>query len=132
MTGEQVEFLKQWVSKAEEDLVVIEKLTEQGVSAKTALCFHCQQLSEKYLKLFLLCHGREPQKTHNIDILLTECGEIDPDFTAIDPKNLSDFGVNIRYPGDLYVPDDQEALEYKTLALRIRELVRSKTRQFLL
>ena len=130
MTRPQLDFLKQWAEKAEEDLAVIEKLTEQGITAKTALCFHCQQLAEKYLKLFLLCHERDIQKTHNIELLLEECGDIDPDFAAVDPKNLSDFGVTIRYPGDQYVLTDEEVLGYKALAISIKHLVIRKIKPF--
>ncbi len=41
----------------------------------------------------------------NIEFLLSECAEFDKDFDNIDPKNLSDFGVEIRYPDDMYNPD---------------------------
>jgi len=44
----------------------------------------------------------------------------------IDPKELSDFGVDARYPGDIYIPDETETLEYKNLAYEIKTFVESK------
>jgi HEPN domain-containing protein len=82
--------------------------------------------SKKYLKAFLIANGVETRKTHNIEFLLVECGEIDPDFSLIDPKDLNDFSVDIRYPGDLYVPSDEETLDHKQITLDVKELVEQK------
>lgn len=81
---------------------------------------------EKYLKAFLIAKGVDIRRTHNIEFLLAECGEIDSDFSLIDPKDLNDFGVDIRYPGDLYVPSDEETLDHKQIALNVKELVEQK------
>ena len=120
------QYLYDWITKAEEDLTVIKRLTEDDIYAHSAVCFHCQQLAEKYLKLYLLKQGDELKKTHNIEFLLEKCSEFDSDFSAIDPMNLSDYGVQIRYPDDMYVPDDEEVLVYKELAISIRNMVRLK------
>lgn len=119
-------FIRQWISKATDDLIVIDKLTQFEVIANSAVCFHCQQVVEKYLKAYLIAQGVEIRKTHNIEFLLAACEEFDPDFSAIDPKDLNDFGVDIRYPGDLYTPSAKETLEHKQIALEIKELVESK------
>jgi hypothetical protein len=44
----------------------------------------------------------------------------------VDPVNLSDFGVGARYPGDLYLPTEDEVLTYKEIVLRIKELVENR------
>ena len=126
MNKETVNFINQWLIKANEDLLVVEKLTEFEVIANASACFHCQQAVEKFLKAFLIANGIEIKKTHNIEYLLSECSDIDPDFIPIDPKELSDFGVDARYPGDMYVPTDKETIEYKMLAIDIKELVEEK------
>jgi hypothetical protein len=41
-------------------------------------------------------------------------------------KELSDFGVDARYPGDMFIPDEDETLAYKNLAFEIKDLVESK------
>lgn len=48
--------VRDWLMKAESDFKVIEhelKLSEDEV-VKDAVCFHCQQAIEKYLKAFLI------------------------------------------------------------------------------
>ncbi len=121
-----IDFIKQWLLKANEDLLVVNKLTEIEIVATSSVCFHCQQAVEKFLKAYLIANGIDIKKTHNIEFLLSECSDLDKDFIGIDPKELSDFGVDARYPGDLYIPEEWETLEYKKLAFEIKELVENK------
>jgi HEPN domain-containing protein len=131
MNKATIDFIKQWLFKANEDLLVIEKLTEFEIIATSSVCFHCQQAVEKFLKAFLIANGIDIKKTHNIEFLLSECSDIDKDFTNIDPKELSDFGVDVRYPGDMYIPDEKETLEYKNLAFEIKDFVENKIDEIL-
>ena len=126
MNEETKNYIRQWIAKAGDDLIVIDKLTQFEVVATSAVCFHCQQVVEKYLKAFLIAQGVEIRKTHNIEFLLAECEEFDPEFSLIDPKDLNDFGVDIRYPGDIYSPTDIETLAHKQIALEVKELVERK------
>lgn len=131
MNNDTKDYIKQWVIKANEDLLVIEKLTEFDIIAASIVCFHCQQAVEKFLKAFLIAHNIDIKKTHNIEFLLSECRDIDSDFAEIDPKNLNDFGVDVRYPGDIYMPTEEETLEYKALAFIVKELVENKLNNIL-
>ncbi len=70
MNKETKQFIKDWITKANEDLLVINKLTEYEVIAASSVCFHCQQLVEKILKAYLIANGKEIRKTHNIEFLL--------------------------------------------------------------
>ncbi len=126
MNKDAIEFIQQWLAKANEDIIVVEKLTENEIVANSSICFHCQQAVEKFLKAFLIANGLDIRKTHNIEFLLSECADIDSDFAMIEPKDLSDFGVDARYPGDMYIPDEKEVLEYKNLALHIKHIVENK------
>ena len=126
MNKATIDFIKQWLAKANEDLLVVNKLTEFEIIATSSVCFHCQQAVEKFLKAFLIANGVEIKKTHNIEYLLSECSDIDKDFADIDPKELSDFGVDVRYPVDMFIPNEDETLEYKYLAFEIKEYVESK------
>lgn len=126
MNKDTIDFIKQWLIKANEDLLVVNKLTELEIIAASSVCFHCQQAVEKFLKSFLIANGVDIKKTHNIEFLLSECADIDKIFTEIDPKELSEFGVDARYPGDMYVPDENETLEYKKIAFEVKELVESR------
>lgn len=124
-------YISQWLKKAEEDLLVVNKLTEDEYFAKSTVCFHCQQAAEKYLKALLIANKREIKKTHNIEYLLSECEEIDRNFANINPGNLSDFGVEIRYPGDLYIPEDEEIDQHKLVVDDIKELVLENLKKFM-
>jgi HEPN domain-containing protein len=126
MNSETRDYLNHWIKKAEEDIAVIQKLTEFEIIASSAVCFHCQQAVEKFLKAFLIANNKEIVRTHNIEFLLAECSDIDKDFEKIDPLNLTDFGVDIRYPGDFCYPSEQEVIIYSNLALQIKNLVKSK------
>ena len=126
MNKATVNFIKQWLAKANEDLLVVERLTDYEIIATSSVCFHCQQAVEKFLKAFLIANGIDIKKTHNIEYLLSECSDIDKDFSEIDPKELSEFSVDVRYPGDMYVPDKAETLEYKKLAFEIKDLIENK------
>ena len=89
MNQATIDFIKQWLLKANEDLLVVNKLTEFEIVATSSVCFHCQQAVEKFLKAFLIANGVDIKKTHNIEFLLSECSDIDIDFDKIDP-----FGIN--------------------------------------
>jgi len=87
--NEQIkQYLLQWKQKANEDLLTIKRLSDGEMTATSSICFHCQQLVEKYLKLFLLYHAVDIARTHEIEFLLHECSKIDNDFNSIDPKNI--------------------------------------------
>lgn len=118
----------EWLKKANSDFKLIEhelKLSEEEV-VKDVVCFHCQQAVEKYLKAFLIYHKISYKKTHNIGYLLNECEKLDNDFSGIEIKNISRFGVRIRYPDDFYEPDMEEVKFYSELAKRIRNKVYTK------
>lgn len=131
MNEETKSYIRQWIAKAGDDLIVIDKLTQFEVIATSAVCFHCQQVVEKYLKAFLIANGVEIKKTHNIEFLLAECEEFDPEFGLIDPKDLNDFGVDVRYPGDIYSPSIEETLEHKQIALVVKDLVEQKLKNLI-
>ena len=69
MNEATIDFIKQWLLKANEDLLVVDKLTEYEIIATSSVCFHCQQAVEKFLKAFLIANGVEVKKTHNIEYL---------------------------------------------------------------
>lgn len=118
----------EWLIKANSDLKIVEhelNLSEEEI-VKDAVCFHCQQAVEKYLKAFLIYHKVKPKRTHDIGYLLDQCANIDEDFASIEVKELSIFGVDIRYPDDFYIPTIEEAKFYYNLAKQIKILVNSK------
>lgn len=126
MNKDMKEYIQQWLVKANEDILVVNRLMEFKIVAKGSICFHCEQAVEKFLKAFLIYNEKDIIKTHNIDFLLSECSKIDTAFKDINPKNLTDYGVDMRYPGDFYEPDIKEVLEYKEITLKVKSIVENK------
>jgi HEPN domain-containing protein len=86
-------------------------------------CFHCQQAVEKCLKAFLVFHGRDIERTHNIIFLLSECAHFDPIFAGVDPLNINVYAVQGRYPDSNLMPTTTEAKSYYQLAVQVKTLV---------
>lgn len=128
MTSDEIEYVKAWLHKANEDIQVILKLTDNQPELFTgAICFHCQQAVEKFLKAYLSYNYIDYPKTHDLDYLLSECRKIDKKgFEDIDLKNLTDFGVSIRYPDDFYIPDLEEVNEYVAIAIKVKNIIDQK------
>ncbi len=125
MTDEEKEYLKQWLYRANEDISVVDALSNQQTEFYTStICFHCQQAVEKFFKAFLVYNKVEFPKTHDVDFLLIKCKQINNiDFEYIELKDLSDFGVDIRYPDDFYIPDLSETNQYIEIAKSIKSKV---------
>lgn len=64
-----------------------------------SICFHAQQATEKYLKAFLVLHGRPVPRSHDVADLIKRCADIDPSLGELLPyaSSLNLFGVEIRY-----------------------------------
>jgi HEPN domain-containing protein len=127
MIKEQDEYLQNWLYRAKEDIAVIDSLfiTDPAFYAST-ICFHAQQAVEKFLKAFLVYHNVDFPRTHDVDFLLIECKKIDSKDFDIDLGSLADFGVNIRYPDDFYIPDKEETILYRDIAHTIKKIVEKK------
>ena len=89
------DYIKKWLSKAEDDLNAARRLIEIEPYILDPACFHCQQAVEKYLKAYLVCKEVDFEKIHDIDYLLRECIKCDEDFKNFDAKNINDFAVDI-------------------------------------
>jgi HEPN domain-containing protein len=103
-----------WINKGEDDLRLAELALENDIYDYAA--FHAQQAVEKFLKAFLVKNGRPIMKTHDIAYLIEKCKEIDPSFQelyGINAHYLSDFVVEVRYPGYYSVPKElaEEAIK---------------------
>ena len=126
-----MEEVRMWIKKAEEDLVVSEKLFSLDEKIyNNIICFHCQQAVEKYIKAFLSYHKTEIPKTHDITKLLNLCIEIDEDFKILKEKSIEDltiYATELRYP-DFFVGEVSLEETQKTLnkAQYVKEFVIKK------
>jgi len=88
--------------------------------------FSCATSSGEILKAFLVYHNIDFPRTHDVDCLLLECKKINSRDFNVDLGSLSDFGVNVRYPDDFYIPDKEETVQYRDIAHAIQEIVEKK------
>lgn len=103
--------LAEWVSKAEGDYLVAQReLRVRRNASYDAVCFHCQQLVEKYLKAFLYQNKVDFPKTHNLIELLELCLPVDASFELHRDllMQLDRYGVRYRYPGRSADKDDAQ------------------------
>jgi len=54
MEPETLDLAAQWVAKAEQDFLAVKKLIISEPIPWSVVCFHCQQIAEKYLKAYLV------------------------------------------------------------------------------
>jgi len=88
-----------WLEKGDKDFLGAEHELRYGDDAIVEhIGFFCQQAAEKYLKAFLVAHGRDFPKTHNLEYLANLCGITDSRFTSLEFGRLTAFAVDSRYP----------------------------------
>ncbi len=92
---------REWVQKAEEDYALARQAGRSKVPLHDGVCFHCQQCAEKYLKGLMEELGLAVSKTHDLDALLTALRSNYPTLRSLRRGLvfLSDFAVDVRYPG---------------------------------
>jgi HEPN domain-containing protein len=91
-----------WVRKAEEDYMSAQNLRGSALPVHNSVCFHCQQLAEKYLKAILEELGLSIPKTHQLDDVLQLLLPSHPTLKALRRGLifLTNFAVETRYPGE--------------------------------
>lgn len=115
---------ERWIKKAEDDFRVARREFDSDSPVFDAVCFHCQQCVEKYLKAVLQENGIVFEKTHDLDVLLEKCKSNIPDLISLKKElvELSSFAVEIRYPGiDATV---EEANDFLSLTGEVRKRIR--------
>jgi HEPN domain-containing protein len=115
------------VKKAETDHRVAVELARKKPPMHDAVCFHCQQCAEKYLKALLEELALAVPKTHDLEDLHRFLLPHRPTLRSLRRglKFLTDFAVDIRYPGEDATKRQAEA------ALRWEGRVRTEARSLL-
>jgi HEPN domain-containing protein len=123
---------RDWAEKAEGDFLVaaqIMRCRKQRVC--DAACFHCQQTVEKYFKARLFEAGVSFPKTHDLVVLLHLLLPAEPLLKAYEPavKELTEYAVSFRYPGETATPAEaKRALKHcRSLRAEIRRSLGLKT-----
>lgn len=72
-----------WLRKADHDLLNIQNNLAAREIPWDTVCFHAQQAAEKFLKAFLVFHGRDLSKTHDLVALLARCAECEASLAGL-------------------------------------------------
>ena len=73
------EIVREWVDKGNSDFIAAKTLApKKGLENQTG--FHCQQAIEKWLKAYLIKHGEEIRKIHDLTALVIDCEKYDTSF----------------------------------------------------
>jgi HEPN domain-containing protein len=88
------------IERAENDWRTIQAVLALEDPPYEVAAFHAQQAAEKYLKAFLLGHGWQLRKTHDLVDLLTDCLKYDAGLQSLTPacQELNPFVLSGRYP----------------------------------
>jgi HEPN domain-containing protein len=117
---------QEWIDKAEGDFHTASREARARKAPNyDAVCFHCQQCAEKYLKAYLQEQGQRFPRVHDLIELLELCLPYDGTFESQRNllKDLTKYAVEFRYPGELATKDDAWA------ALQALKAVRAFVRQ---
>jgi HEPN domain-containing protein len=117
MNAELREAVERWTTKARRDLSTACVMAGQGDEYTDIVCYHCQQAVEKLLKAYLVLHGRDFPRTHDLAELATLCASYCAEIASLneDMVVLTEYAVTPRYPAEegceIGPRDAQEALQ---------------------
>jgi HEPN domain-containing protein len=127
----QSEHAKQWIEKAKSDLLNADNNLAARQVPYDTVCFHCQQAAEKLLKGFLVARGCEYPITHNLFVLLEKVLEFDPAADSLREMLalLNPYSVEVRYPGDAWMPTSDDTREARQAAQEVFNWMQSSLEQ---
>jgi len=127
------DFVQAWLAKAQRDLKAAEVLFAAPGEYSDMVGFHCQQAVEKFVKAYLVRHQIEFPKTHELAFLRTLVGRRDEQLAEqlAFADWLTNFGVEIRYPGELAAVDRKTAEQALADAQRIGRLILEALEEYL-
>lgn len=131
MTDSRTQLVAAWWAKAEEDLAVASLLIRDEKRLLSAGVYHCQQAAEKALKAWLTAQGKVFPKTHDLEVLLHLASASDESMRAvlsIAARELTPLATVFRYPGDMEIPSEAEALASFDQAERVVHHMRDSLR----
>lgn len=119
--------MRDWLDRAGDDLLMIERGLSGDPVPWGGVCFHAQQAAEKYLKALLIRRGIRPSRTHDLAEIvqrLRAAGYELPDLSS-ECKALKDYAVDVRYPNKLQpIPDEAEGRAVLEAGRRILDAAR--------
>lgn len=114
----------EWQRLAEQDLNSAGYLLNMRPVPLEIVCYLCQQSAEKCLKGYLVLHGLNPPKIHDLNELRKLCSKLSDTFKVIADQcsDLTAYGVQPRYPMKLML-EEQDMRQAMNSATAIRDFV---------
>ena len=124
----ELELVRQWLERAAVDLRSAEAVLSADPPITDTACFHSQQAAEKTLKGFLAYRGVEFEHTHQIERLVQQCAEIDPELAELHETAdyLTAYAVRFRYPYPGPAPSVAKAQDALQTARQVWEAITSR------
>lgn len=108
---------RDWLAIAEKDLTRVHRNISIDPEAAG---FYLQQSAEKFLKAFLLSHGWELRRTHDLLVLLDHAADIDDSLAKYRSvlTDVTDYYMAERYPhlSDEAITEDEVAASLKSVS----------------
>lgn len=113
-----IELAAQWLAKARNDLPDADNNLAAAEIPFDTVCFHCQQAAEKLLKGYLVGKRVAYPITHNLFMIMEHILPLRSDVETLRDtlERLNPYAVEIRYPGDTDMPEEQDALSARQAA----------------
>lgn len=121
--SEETEIAKQWLAKAESDLLNADNnLKAENVPYDT-VCFHCQQAAEKMLKAYLVARGKEYPISHDLLLILERIMSLDPKAEKLRDALifLMPYAVEVRYPDDYSMPSAEDTRQARQAVREVHD-----------
>ncbi|WP_164522149.1 HEPN domain-containing protein [Halocella sp. SP3-1] len=121
----KLDLVKEWIHKAGNDLGMAKLALDNQVEYTDAICFHCQQAVEKYLKAYLIDQDIVFKRSHSISYLLDLMDDIENVSESLYQKAeiLESYAVEIRYPDNWYEPTKEETAEAYNIAVEFKKYI---------
>lgn len=112
---------REWIEKAEADYAAAVLLRRSRKKhSRDIVCFHLQQCLEKYLKARLTESAVAFPRTHDLERLLDLAIAVEPMWVPLRPAlaSITDYAVEIRYPGRTTTPAEARSIFKSTTNMR--------------
>ncbi len=109
-----------WIQKGDSDAHTARTMLA-GPGPYDTTCFHAQQAAEKYLKAIVAFAGVSIPRTHDLEVVHSECLKVEPRlvFDRARLSILTPYAVQLRYNAGFW-PDVQTAREALLIAEEVR------------
>ncbi len=120
---EQTEIAKQWLAKAESDLLNADNNLKAENIPYDTVCFHCQQAAEKMLKAYLVARGKDYPISHDLLLILEQVLPLDSEAEQLRDALvlLMPYAVEVRYPDEYSMPSAEDTRQARQAARQIRQ-----------